>query len=79
MAKAVEKVVIGLANLVIHRVETEETTRHQRNRPDKGNQRGVPPNRKLRLSHDVIPDSANGQRLDPDLPLYRWSELHEMA
>ena len=47
-AREGERVVIGLANLVIHRVGEEETTRHQRSRTDKGNQRVTPLNRELR-------------------------------
>lgn len=56
-AREGEKVVIGLANLVIHRVEAEETTRLQRSKTDKGSQRGAPPygerrgGRSVRLWH----------------------------
>lgn len=49
VAKAEAKAVVtGRVEPVIHRVGTEETTRHQRSRTGKSNQRGAPPNREAR-------------------------------
>ena len=73
-AKAAEKVVIltGRVEPVIHQVETEETTRHQRSRTGKSNQRGSLPNREMREGFVVrrmalvcalaSPDSRCGDR-----------------
>ena len=50
MAVKVEEkavVVTGRVEPVIHQVATEETTRHQRSRTGKSNQRGAPPNREV--------------------------------
>jgi len=61
--REVERVAVtGRVEPVIHRVGKEETTRHQRSRIDKGNQRGASSNRKICISW------VNGLHLLPTVP-----------